>query len=81
MLTIHKKNISWLCLLLTWNTFMALGQTVISGTIREASGRKVMPEVICMLTDASGRTMLTMASQTRRANSASARPTKAIPSS
>ena len=58
MLTIHKKNISWLCLLLTWNTFMALGQTVISGTIREASGRKVMPEVICMLTDASGKTML-----------------------
>ena len=58
MLTIRKKNISILCLLLVWNTFMALGQTVISGTIREASGRKVMPEVVCMLTDASGKTML-----------------------
>ena len=58
MLTIRKKNISILCLLLVWNNFMTLGQTVISGTIREASGRKIMPEVVCMLTDASGKTML-----------------------
>ncbi|MBQ8265747.1 MAG: hypothetical protein IJY95_03985 [Bacteroides sp.] len=35
-----------------------MGQTVISGTVREASDRKIMPEVICMLTDASGKTML-----------------------
>ena len=58
MLTIRKRNISILCLLLVWSTFTAVGQTVISGTIREASDRKVMSEVICMLTDASGKTML-----------------------
>ena len=58
MLTIRKRNISILCLLLVWTTFTAMGQSVISGTIREASDRKAMPEVICMLTDASGKTML-----------------------
>ncbi len=56
--TIRKRNISFLLLLLVWNTFTAMNQTVISGTIREASNRKAMSEVICMLTDASGKTML-----------------------
>ena len=56
--TIRKRNISLLLLLLVWNTFTAMSQTVISGTIREASNRKAMSEVICMLTDASGKTML-----------------------
>ena len=58
MQSIRKKNISFLFVLLVWNTLAAMSQTVISGTIREASNRKVMPEVICMLTDASGKTML-----------------------
>ena len=58
MLTIRKRNISILCFLLVWSTFTAMGQSVISGIIREASDRKIMPEVICMLTDASGKTML-----------------------
>lgn len=56
--TIRKKNINTLLFLLVWHTFAAMGQTVISGTIREASSGKVLPEVICMLTDASGKMML-----------------------
>lgn len=56
--TIHKRNISLLLFLLAWNVFTMVGQTVISGTVRESSNRKVMPEVICMLTDASGKMML-----------------------
>ena len=58
MFTIRKKNISILIALWVWNTISIMSQTVISGVIREASNRQAMPEVVCMLTDASGNTML-----------------------
>ena len=57
MFTIRKKNISILIALFVWNTFTMMSQTVISGVIREASSRQVIPEVVCMLTDTSGKTM------------------------
>ena len=57
-LTIRRRNISILLALLIWNISMALGQTVISGRILKASDGEVLPDVICMLTDASGKTML-----------------------
>ena len=57
-LTIRKRNISILLILLIWNISMALGQTVISGRILKASDGKILPDVICMLTDISGKTML-----------------------
>ena len=58
MFTIRKKNISILIALWVWNTISMMGQTVISGVICEASNRQAMSEVVCMLTDASGNTML-----------------------
>lgn len=58
MLSIRKKNISVIIVLLLWNTFTAWGQVVVSGIVREASDRSPMPEVVCMLTDASGKVML-----------------------
>ena len=58
MQSIHRKNISVFIVLLVWNTLAVYGQTVISGTIRTASDRQVMPEVICMLTDTSGKVVL-----------------------
>ena len=58
MLSIHRKNISVLVVLLVWNTLAAWGQTVISGIVCEASSKKALPEVICMITDASGKVML-----------------------
>ena len=58
MLSIHRKNISVLVVLLVWNTLVAWGQTVISGIVCEASSKKALPEVICMITDASGKVML-----------------------
>ena len=57
-LTIRRRNISILIALWVWNTFTMMSQTVISGTILEASDGKALPEVVCMLTDASGKMML-----------------------
>lgn len=57
MLITRKRNIS-IVILLIWSVIQAMGQTVISGSVCEVAGKKPLPEVICTLTDSSGKTLL-----------------------